>query len=122
MYMDETSHIEGGLPVLCPRARFLSPTMNPVWRRGGKTNGAVEEPVDFQKWMTHSLQSRQTTYFFIWFALIVFYTRCFTGSNPTLGASCSLLYPQGFLSARVPQTLCDKRMFTPVMQNLQFLC
>lgn len=37
-------------------------------------------------------------------------------------ASCSLLYSQGFLSARVPQTLCDKRMFTPVMQYLQFLC
>lgn len=67
------SHTEAGLPVLCPQARLLSPTMNPVWKgwedKWGWWRAYRFSEMDDSLWAgkttQSNLQSRQTTHFLL---------------------------------------------------------
>lgn len=98
--------------------------------RGGKINEAGEEPIDFQKWMTHCGLERQPKVTFSHGRLHIFLLcplctlhQMFYGIKPDPGRPVApFCTPRASYQHVYHTTLCGKRMFTLATQYLQFLC
>lgn len=129
MCMDGTSHTEAGPPVLCPQARFLTPTMNPVWKgwedKWGWWRAYRFSEMDDSLWAgktaQSNLQSRQTTHFLL--CPLCTLHQMFYGIKPDPGRPVApFCTPRASYQHVYHTTLCGKRMFTLATQYLQFLC